>query len=483
MTRRMTIHLSIGAPVAIAGVLLLAAALTAAGRNSSPVAKPLAGDAASGPGRANILFICVDTLRADHVGLYGYARATTPHVDAFFGTARVFETAYATAPITTPSVVSALTGLYPHRHGVRLLMQRIAPEVGTVVDDLRRAGYQTAAVVSNAVLADEACGLGERFDFYDDDVEEREPFREEMFERRAARTTDAAIRWLVEDRRVDRPHFLWVHYIDPHGPYRPPADKPVDFSHEAPVPIDADRVPDYSREPGLADGQEYVDRYDEEIAYTDREVGRLLETYGALGLAQSAAVIFFSDHGESMLEHEHWFRHQMNVYEEMVRIPLAIRFHRLARGRVSVPVSNADLAPTVLDLAALPVPAGLDGRSLLGDIEPRDIFCEGRADGGGLWRGLVRGRHKATARHGMSNVIRAARSFDLTADPGELHPISLEPDDPAWVMLAELIAADPDPGGVPESYQEGELPGPGVARPSSPEMVQRLRSLGYVGSD
>jgi choline-sulfatase len=170
----------------------------------------------------DVLLICVDTLRADHVGLYGYARRTTPRIDAFFSSGRVFESAYAAAPVTTPSIVSALTGLYPHRHGVRLLMQRIAPELATVADYLRQAGYQTAGVVSNAVLTDKATGLGERFGFYDDFVDEREGFREEMYERRAARTTDAAIRWLSHERDADRPHFLFVHYIDPHGPYRPP---------------------------------------------------------------------------------------------------------------------------------------------------------------------------------------------------------------------------------------------------------------------
>lgn len=480
MCRRITVRLGV-ILISLSAFIAIIVGVNGTTRGTSLPNGKLVVPAQPAADRRNILLVCVDTLRADHVGLYGYHRATTPRIDAFFRSGRVFEYAYATAPVTTPSMVSALTGLYPHRHGMRLLMQRISPEVNTVVDDLRRGGYETAAIISNAVLTHEASGLGDRFDFYDDAVDEREPFREEMLERNAARTTDAAIDWLRQERDNDRPHFLWVHYIDPHGPYRPPADKPADFAHDVPVTIDPDRVPEYGREPGLTDGAEYVDRYDEEIAYTDREVGRLLDEYARLGLAESAAIILSSDHGESLMEHEHWFRHQMNVYEEMVRVPLAIRNAGVASGRVSVPVSNADIGPTILALAALPVPRGLDGRSLLGEIVARDILCEGRADGGGLWRGLINRRHKTAVRHGMSNVIRESRAFDLRTDPGELRPLPVSDGDPTLTFLVELIASDPDPGGVPQGYDAGELPAPGVAEPLSDDMRRRLESLGYIG--
>jgi arylsulfatase A-like enzyme len=431
---------------------------------------------ASGP---NILLITIDALRADHVGLYGYKRPTTPRIDAYFGAGRVYEVAYSPTATTTPSIVSMLTGLHPPEHGVRLLCQRLSPEVVTVVDRIRRAGYQTAAVVSNAVLADSASGLGGRFEYYDDDVDEPEPFRVEMFERNAARTTDAVLRWLVEHRSADRPHFLWVHYIDPHGPYRAPADKPVEFNHAQAVPIDPLRVPIYARERGVTDGLEYVDRYDEEIAYTDREVGRLLSAYEELGLLDGSAVILTADHGESMMEHEHWFQHQMTVYEEMVRIPLAIRYAGVEPGWVKQPVSLVDVAPTVLALASLP--ASSVGVNLLGVIPTRYVQCEGRAEGGGLWRGLVRDGRKTAVRHGMSNVVREAWAFDLVADPGELNPLSVTAADDTYSLLSDLVQRDPDPGGVPKQYAEGELPAPNVAPAFDERMRARLKSLGYVG--
>lgn len=429
----------------------------------------------------SILLICVDTVRADHVGLYGYHRATTPRIDAFFGKGRLYERTYATSPSTGPSVVSILTGLYPHRHGVRVLCQRISPNVVTVVDHLRRAGYEAAAVISNAVLADSASGLGSRFDYYDDDVNEQEPFRKEMFERSAARTTDAAIHWLTDRRQSTKPHFLWVHYMDPHGPYRPPADKPADFSHEAPKWIDPERVPAYSREPDLCDGNEYVDRYDEEIAYTDREVGRLLDAYTESGLTDDALIIFTSDHGESMMEHEYWFRHERNTYEEMIRVPLVLRHSLLEPGQESIAVSTADLAPTILELVGLNVPSGLDGMSLLPSPRQRDLLCEGRSVKRGLWRGLISGTRKTSARHGRSNIIREIRAFDLRTDPRELNPLEVSSDGPAYQFLNDLITSDPDPAGIPRAFDEGELPSPNVAPTTDPQMLQRLRQLGYVG--
>lgn len=441
----------------------------------------------------NVLLICVDTLRADHVGLYGYHRPTTPNVDAFFESGHVYERAYSVAPSTIPSVMSILTGRYPHHHGVRLIAQKLPTSEITITDRLRQAGFQTAAVVSNAVLADSASALGGRFDHYDDRVDEREPFREDMFERRAARTTDAAIDWLTTKRSPNRPHFLWVHYIDPHGPYRPPADKPVDFSHDEVVTIDPARVPRYAREPDVTDGNDYVDRYDEEIAYTDREVGRLLDAYTNLGLTDNAVIIFTADHGESMMEHEYWFWHEVNVYDEMLRVPLMIRYPQTARPesttagahgtRESIPVSLIDVTPMILQVVGLPPAKNLDGVSIRPSPQPRSILCEGTCAGGGLWRGQVDWPIKTVVRHGMSNTIRESRAFNLSTDPKELTPLSVSSNDPALRALRNLIAKDPHRGGVPQDYLHGNLPGPGVAPIADEKLLLKLRGMGYVDDE
>lgn len=428
----------------------------------------------------NILIITIDALRADHMSLYGYSRPTTPRIDEFFGDTRVFDRAYSPAGSTTPSLVGMLTGLYPHHHGVRLLCQKIRKPTLTITDHVRRVGYQTAAVVSNAVLADVATGLGEKFDHYDDDVDEQEAHREDMFERRASRTTDAAITWLDGQRDPNKPHLLWVHYIDPHGPYRPPADAPVRFSHEGEVPVIPERIPTCSREPDVHDGLEYVDRYDEEIAYTDREVGRLLDHYRQTGLLEDAVIILTADHGEYMMEIEHWFTHGFYVYEPTLRVPLAIRASGVPAGREITPVSIIDVTPTILALLGLPVHDQLDGINLAGTIHRRPIHVEGRDSRGDFWRGLIDGYRKVVVRHGRSNVVREALVFDLSTDPQEQRPQPADSSDALYSSLQEIVANDPDRGGVPVEYVEGELPGPNVANGASERMMNALEALGYI---
>ena len=455
---------------------------------------------ADATGRPSIVLITVDTLRADHLGIYGYNRATSPYIDAWFASGHVYEAAYATEAYTAPSIMSLFTGMLPQQHGVRLLYQKIRDDVATLPDRLRASGYQTAAVVSSIVLTSEAMGLDTRFDYYNDYVDEREPYRQ-VHERRASRTTDAAIAWLRHGRDPNRPHFLWVHYIDPHGPYHPPSDKPTDFDHPTVLPIDVSRIPEYQREPGIDNGLEYVDRYDEEIAYTDREIGRLLETYTTLGLAERSVFVFTSDHGESMMEHEEWFRHGYQVYEEIVRVPLLVRAPGLVPSRIDHPVSLADVTPTILLTASLDVPAGLYGQSLFKQIPGRAIYSEASGSGASphQWRAMWQSNGKwivkvERTRSRLGRVVRSLfgwepliatreaerRYYDLMTDPAELHPKPW-PDGALAAPLLELVRDDPDPAGFPRQMDYGLLlRTPKIAPQVAEEDLERLRALGYV---
>jgi arylsulfatase len=292
----------------------------------------------------DVLLVTVDTLRADHLGLYGYSRDTSPNLDRWFQHAAIFERAYSAEANTSPSVVSLLTGRLPQDHGVRLLYQ-LVPEGTILLPDLLSPTYQTAAFVSNPVLSNEAMGISGRFDHYDDFVDESGPA---FYERNARRTTDAVLQWLREHRDRGRPLFLWVHYIDPHGPYRAPGEWPRKFRHDHPRPIEALAVPTYQRDPEVSDGLEYVDRYDEEIRYVDSEIGRLLDAYAAMAPVDQALIVFTADHGESMMDHEAWFTHGHHVYEEIVRVPLMVRGPTVPRGRYSQVTSGSDVAPTIL---------------------------------------------------------------------------------------------------------------------------------------
>ncbi len=443
---------------------------------------------ASVPRSGDILLITVDALRPDHLGMYGYPRPTSRNLDRWLADGAVFRNAYSAAGQTAPSVTSMLSGRLPQEHGVRLIWQ-LLPDETPLLPDLLPAEYQSAAFVSNMVLTDEAIGFGHRFDHYDDFVEEKERSVRPIFERTAARTTEAAIRWLRELRDPRRPLFLWVHYIDPHGPYDPPTEWPRSFDHAAPRPIDPERVSKYMRLPGVEDGLVYVDRYDEEIAFTDREIDRLLNAYAAIADWQQALAIFSSDHGESMMEHEGWFTHGYQVYEEIVRVPLVVRGPGVTAGARQGLASTLDIAPTVLRFAGATAPADLGGVDLLGSPIPgdRSVFVEsahGRptARRQFQWRSERRGRRKwVVALNRRSGRIVETRLYDLESDPGERHPTawSAERDPPP--TLLDLCRADPDPAGVPQRYRKGvRIASPKVSDRADERAREGLRALGYL---
>jgi arylsulfatase len=432
----------------------------------------------------DILLITVDTLRPDHLGLYGYERATSPNVDRHFSDAAIFERAYATNAHTSPSVVSILTGQLPHDHGVRKFYQLLSDNVQLVTDLLPDA-YQNAAFVSNIVLTDEAMGAARYFDHYDDHVDERESIRK-VFERTASRTTDAALLWIAEHRDPERPLFLWVHYIDPHGPYRAPTTEASSFDHEGFVEFEPKRIHPFQLDPGVDDALSYVDRYDEEIAYMDVAVGRLLDGYGVQRDLDEALLIFVADHGESMIEHERWFTHGYQVYEEIIRTPLMIRGPGVEPGRRDAPVSGIDLVPTILRFTGVRPDAALDGVALQQRAAiPKDriVFAEGDA-GNYLLRAAIRGDQKWVARaEAGERQMQSRWYYDLGADPAEQNPQHWDPLDleEAPRALIDLFDRDPDPGGLPQEFRAGlRIDAPKVAPRADAETIERLRALGYV---
>ena len=439
-------------------------------------------------GRPNLLLITVDTLRADHLGMYGYERPTSPNIDRWFGDSIVFQRAYSTDASTPTSIVSILTGQHPQNHGVRLFFQRIPDRTKTVSGHLRVAGYEAAAVVSNVVLTEEAIGLAVRFDHYDDYVDEPVTIRQ-VWERNARRTTDAALEWL-ESRNEKKPFFLWVHYIDPHGPYEPPPDKPITFKHDASqsVPVDRERMTYYDLDPKSADAYDYVDRYDEEIAYCDREIGRLLDRFGKSGLDSHTVMFFTADHGEGMIEHEWWFSHQYHVHEPIVRVPLAIRTPDKKSASVDYVTSLIDLAPTFLSVAGLPQSDEMDGRSLLDASGMRDPqSCEAFSEGS-PYDALSQMRARITANEKwvvqvsrQTGTIQDKWRLRLDSDPGETQRLEWGNDDEGSARFLEMVARDPDPAGVPTEYAAGTgILAPKVNPNIGQDALEKLRALGYV---
>lgn len=430
-----------------------------------------------GPQR-NLLLITVDALRADHLELYGYHRETAPRVNEWFGKGMVFERAYSAEASTAPSVVSLLTGQLPQDHGVRLLYQLAPKRLETVSVKLARAGYQTAAIVSNIALTDEAIGLGRHFHYYDDFVDEKVP-NKQAYERGADRTTDATIKWLEEFRKPDTPFFLWVHYMDPHGPYHPPEHKPVDFTHDTPVTVDIERIPEYLRVPGVDDGLEYVDLYDEEIAYADAEIGRLLDAYREMGLVDDSVIIFTADHGESMMDHESWFTHAYQVYEEIIRVPLALIGPGVPEVRIETPVSNRDVAPTLLQAGGLRLTDAEAVRVLDQNVAPKNVYSEAFLRRKTHWRTMIRGDEKWTVSlHHKTQKEKERRYYDLSADADENEALPWQEGDARGDELLSKIKRDK---GIPPGQKSGKkINAPKLARDMSPEMLEKFKALGYV---
>lgn len=297
--------------------------------------------------RPNVLLIIVDTLRMDRLECYGARTVETPASSALSREGIRFENAITPAPYTLPSICSILTGLYPYRHQVRDNEMNLHESLTTLAEVFREAGYRTGAVVGSAVLARER-NLAQGFDHYDDDFPDSLPvygkkYRElnmrlgSRAQRRAGDVTTRALEWIREER--DGPFFLFAHYFDPHTLYDPPP--PYDSL--------------YATTP-----------YEGEVAYTDEQVGRLLDGLDDAGLREKTMVVFVADHGEGLGDHEE-AGHGFFLYETTVRVPLIIAWPgMLPENRViSDLVNTMDIAPTVAEIAGLGFQQEIDARSLL----------------------------------------------------------------------------------------------------------------------
>ncbi|MBZ5640068.1 MAG: sulfatase-like hydrolase/transferase, partial [Acidobacteriia bacterium] len=351
--------------------------------------------------RTNLLLVTLDTTRADRLGCYGYKRAETPRLDRLAAEGMLAEHAVAVAPLTLPSHVSILTGLYPPRHGVRDNADFRLPGVETTLaEHLKGQGYSTAAVVGSLVLSG-SLGLDQGFDHYDEPGARRRPAVEgalavyrPIVERPASEVTDAAIAAL--DRIGGGPFFLWVHYYDPHHPYTPP--------------------PPYA--------SRFADRpYDGEIAYADAELGRLLDDLKRRGLLDRTLVVVTADHGESLGEHGEE-THGLFLYDAAIRVPLILRMHgAIPEGRrFDGLVSAVDLVPTALDLMSLPPLAGTQGRSFAGAARGGSLADREPAYSEAIYAERVYGWAPTYAlREVSSKFIEAPEPeiYELAGDPGE----------------------------------------------------------------
>jgi len=418
-------------------------------------------------GRWNVVVVVVDTLRADRLGAYGYPRGTSPSFDALAGESYLFTDARAQASCTFPSVNSLLTSRYP----ARFLGQAggafgIPQGTPSLAELLVARGWSTAAVSASAIVRKSPTRFNPSGGF----ARGFERFDEECLWRGAACVTNHGI---AATARLREPFFLYLHYIDPHGPYDPPKPFRKQFRigrtsqpwlvHGDPAPIartleGGPRVSWTPRELRFLQGL-----YDGEVAYVDAQLGKLVEELRKKGLLQRTILVVLSDHGESFLEHG-TVRHCQTVFDAEVKTPLLLRLPRQRHGeKLGGAVENLDVVPTLVDMLGLPVEGQrFEGRSLL----PR---LDGKAGGEryafsmvNRWRGVADDRYKLVTELGTDDW----RLFDLRRDPGEQRDVKGEAKE-AFARLRKALQEQ-------------------LARTETPEVTRyaaeadaRLRAVGY----
>ena len=450
---------------------LLSALLIACAPDSG--GRPATGSrAAAGP--PNILLLVVDTLRADHLSSYGYARQTSPVIDALAARGVRFDHHRAQAPCTFPSMNSLLTSQPVETFfGQPQGDMSIPANVATLPELLHTAGYVTAAFSASPIVRknpthfNHTGGFERGFDLFDDDCLWKD-----------ARCVNERALAALARHKTGEPVFLFLHYIDPHGPYqapgkvqgrrrfaRPGSGRGFEPQVRSGEPHAAAARIDRGEPAGVdaAGIAHWIDLYDDEIAWVDARIGEVIASFEHLEPTRRSLVVLAADHGESFLEHG-TLAHCRSLFDSEIRTPLIVAGSDLPRGVVSAVLSeNLDIVPTLLDIAGIEVPPGrLAGRSLRATIERgADLPARLQTAAFSGWRAAVDGRHKL-----MFNPDRGRQHlFDLALDPGETADLAAEERRRAALLRRALDAERPVPEASLEAARESE---------------RQLRALGYL---
>lgn len=443
-------------------------------------------------GEPNIFLISVDTLRADHLGCYKYARDTSPSIDRLAKDGVLFEQAFTTIPRTTPAIASMMTGLEPRAHGVMTLVDLLSDEQTTLAEVLAARGYVTAASVTHNVSR--RTGLQQGFDTYADhlDIGVEDP------RARAEPVVARARAWI--DAHAGQKMFFWLHIWDPHFRYAPPPPYDGVFDPEGAAGFDLyDRL-DRGQ---LSVGQLYfhndltarqvahaVALYDGEVRYADAILGQFLQNLKDLGLYDNAMLVFTADHGESLGEQGYFFEHGEYLYDSTLHIPLIIKWPDARRKglRVATPTMIVDIMPTILAAIGAPKPSSLAGKDLGTFLDDKDgphpecyaetdrsFFVENPRrylDGvAGNWKSVRSGRWK------LIEIPTPDKSrlelYDTEVDPGETVNL-YRPEDARAAELADHLTR------WLASFERPRAPRPTANSTVDAATAERLRALGYM---
>jgi arylsulfatase A-like enzyme len=462
--------------------LLLLAALALGGCPAPASRSDKAHAGARGAGtRLNVLLVTIDTLRADHLGAYGYERATSPRIDALASRGVLFEQAYTYWPKTRGSFVALVTGRLAAQSGYGKSHPRLIDFNPTLASVLQGAGYDTTAVVDNPNVA-ASLGYAKGFARYRETWEEA-ALASEM-DRSRAITRDAVS--YLRAASADHPFLLWLHYVNPHAPYEPPA--PFDKAFQD---AQATRGPVLSPVSGFHGGVArqwakgaqslgfYVAQYDGEIAAVDAEVGHVLEALERSAVRDQTLVLLSSDHGESLGEHDYFFDHGENLFDPSLRIPLVLAGPGIERSRRSSELaSTLDIVPTLLDALKVSYPPDLAGVSLLGAARGEPLARQqlpGQNDRNLLAVWDRRFKLVATPNESGSSYALFDRELDPgeTRDAGPANADELREQRRELELFRERIDSQlVKTRRLLEGRPEGE--------PLSAEACERLKALGYI---
>jgi arylsulfatase A-like enzyme len=444
--------------------------------------------------RPNLILILIDTLRADHLGIYGYDRPTSPRIDELGARGVVFENATATSSWTKPSVGSLFTSRIPSEHNAVSFDRHLSPDIPTLAERLREAGYRTVGVTANFVHVNEAWGFDRGFDSWKSfsvEVEDESQIIWRFEHAPGAFVPLRAPNGSEVNREVlervassdETPLFLFVHYMEPHAPYTPldrhmkalsisqrPDRRPV-ATNDYLVQLARGEI-----KVGEAERRWLIDLYDAEILGADEAMGDLLDELQSRGYLENAVIVVVSDHGEEFAEHGGWF-HALTLYHESIAIPLVIRDTRKSGSgdRRRDPVDLADVPTTLLALAGVDKVEGMIGRALLGEqpLPKRDLVAELHRDSH-IEEHIRPRRHRFSLtrwpwkaivdREGKSVVYRVDR------DPEEMEPMETG----SGSVPSEIASAIEAVGKKLEAL-EGER-----GEPLDPSTLEGLRTLGYA---
>lgn len=424
------------------------------------------------PGQFNVILITSDALRADHLSCYGYRRNTSPNIDKLAKEGVLFTQAIAQSSHTPPSIATISTSTYPRTHSVLTWGQTIKPDLFSIAYILKSRGYQTIFIGGNDNFLKELHGFNKGFNMFFTQYGDSESITSKVSE--------------LLTKYVNKPIFLWIHYMDTHSPYN---SKPYDtlymndklYDKQKKLPIVKKTCDWYgykgipeplAQEKGNVDNPDYyIAQYDGAIKKVDEQVRILLDKLNQLGLDKKTIIVLTSDHGEMLGEHDYYFHHAWFLYEPLIKIPLIIKCYniiprnRVINGQIS---AHIDIAPTILDILKINKVKTMKGISLLSTIlgEGKHAFLYIFSDEG--YAGNCIRTEEWKLIHNLN--YKKYELYNLKDDPQELNNLaSIEKEQ--FALLKQKL----------DDFTEESVALEKIARPIlDKETKEKLKSLGYA---